>query len=59
MKKMFLRNMRQVDYFIKNGLKPIGATFENNTAIIIFNRDEDCEKIFSSWINSKKINYHR
>lgn len=56
MKTMNIKNMKQADFFIKEGLKPIGAKAVDKIAMIIFERDSKCEEVFTKWIESKQLN---
>ena len=50
-KTMNIKNMKQADFFIKNGLVPIGAKAVDKIAVITFLRDSRCEKVFTKWVN--------
>ena len=52
-KTINIKNMKQADFFIKNGLTLIGAKPVNKVGVIIFLRNSECEKVFTKWINQK------
>ncbi len=46
-KTINIKNMKQADFFIKNGLTLIGAKPVNKVGVIIFLRNSECEKVFT------------
>ena len=53
-KTMNIKNMKQADFFIKNGLIPIGAQVVNKVTVITFLRNTECDRIFTKWIKQKQ-----
>lgn len=55
-KRMFIKNLDQANFFLRQGLVPIRFKLENEekTVAIVFLRDEKCEAVFSKWIELSK-----
>lgn len=57
-KKMFIKNLDQANFFLKEGLVPVRFKLENKdkSVAIVFLRNEKCETVFTKWIKlSKKV----
>lgn len=55
---MFIKNLDQANFFLKEGLVPVRFKLENKdkSVAIVFLRDEKCETVFTKWIKlSKKV----
>lgn len=54
MKYFYIYNIEQADFFIKNGLQvnSVGKG-KKNDIYLKFVRDEESEKVFSLWVQSK------
>lgn len=52
-KLMFIKNIEQANFFLKEGLIPLRLKIEDNNkrVAVIFNRDTECERIFGKWVN--------
>lgn len=55
MKKFYLYNFNQIDFFIKNGLTPIGSGYgKNRDAYVVFVRNIKSEEVFGKWCTMDK-----
>lgn len=53
---MFIKNIEQANFFLRQGLVPLRLKIEddNRRVAVVFNRDIECEKVFSEWVNLNK-----
>ncbi len=53
MKQMFIKNLRQANFFLAQGVSPCKVSVEKGLMTLIFDRTEECEKAFTKWIETK------